>query len=350
MNIKSRHNSSITISIRRLWKEILISVILLLWSNSVFAWGATGHRLIGQAAVAALPDEIPAFLREGAAVQAVGELAREPDRWKGSGKTHDSDRDGAHFLDLGDDGHVLAGPTLATLPATREEYDAQMRAAGADSWKAGWLPYAIVDGWQQLAKDFAYWRVDDWAAQNVPDPDHRAWFAADRRARQALILSDLGDLAHYVGDGSQPLHLTSHFNGWGEGPNPEGFTQSRLHAMFEGAFVHDHVTLAQVTAAMGAPADCGCAIAVRVAGYLAATNAQVAPLYRLQKTGAFGADPHPGEVFATARLAAGAGELRDLVLMAWRASADEAVGWPAIKASDVASGAFDPYPSLYGAD
>ena len=24
---------------------------------------------------------------------------------------------------------------------------------------AGYLPYSIVDGWQQLVKDFGYWRV-----------------------------------------------------------------------------------------------------------------------------------------------------------------------------------------------
>ena len=37
---------------------------------AVSAWGNTGHRLIGVAAVRALPDELPAFLRTpGAAAE-----------------------------------------------------------------------------------------------------------------------------------------------------------------------------------------------------------------------------------------------------------------------------------------
>ncbi|MGI8840105.1 MAG: hypothetical protein ACR2F8_04895 [Caulobacteraceae bacterium] len=176
----------------------------LLLVGQALAWGATGHRIIGRLAIETLPPDLPAFLRGPAAAQAVGELAREPDRWKGAGRMHDADRDPGHFLDLGDDGKVMGGPALAALPATREGYDTALRAVGADSWKAGWLPYSIIDGWQQLAKDFAYWRVDTAAARKVADAGHRAWFAADAAERQALILRDLGVLGHYVGDASQP--------------------------------------------------------------------------------------------------------------------------------------------------
>lgn len=52
---------------------------------SVSAWGNTGHRLIGMAAVRGLPEEMPAFLRTPAAATEVGELSREPDRTKGVG-------------------------------------------------------------------------------------------------------------------------------------------------------------------------------------------------------------------------------------------------------------------------
>ena len=44
------------------------------------------------------------------------------------------------------------------LPVTREAYDTQLRARGFTQYKAGYLPYSIVDGWQQIRKDFAYWR------------------------------------------------------------------------------------------------------------------------------------------------------------------------------------------------
>ena len=66
----------------------------------VSAWGNSGHRLIGIAAVRALPDELPAFLRTPGAVAEVGELSREPDRTKGGGQPHDRERDTAHFVDM----------------------------------------------------------------------------------------------------------------------------------------------------------------------------------------------------------------------------------------------------------
>ncbi len=314
------------------------------------AWGSTGHRIIGRLAMETLPPNVPAFLRTQAARDAIGELAREPDRWKAAGKAHDSDRDPGHFLDLGDDGRVLGGPTLAALPATREEYEAALRAAGADSWKAGYLPYSIIEDWQQLAKDFAYWRVDTAAAAHTAVRAHRAWLLADAREREALTLRDLGTLAHYVGDGSQPLHVSEHFNGWGPFPNLRGYTQDRVHAPFEGAFVRAFVSEAAVRKAMTPAMDCRCSIETRTEAYLAHTNSYVGPFYDLYKAHAFsGPDPR-GEAFAAERLAAGASELRDLVAAAWRASARDNVGWPAVSVGDVEAGKVDPYDSLFGVD
>jgi hypothetical protein len=63
---------------------------------------------------------------------AIGEYAREPDRWKGSGKIHDTDRDAAHFLDLDDQGKMFGGPPsrskLCRRPAI--DYETALRAAG----------------------------------------------------------------------------------------------------------------------------------------------------------------------------------------------------------------------------
>ncbi|RYG84403.1 MAG: S1/P1 Nuclease, partial [Alphaproteobacteria bacterium] len=73
---------------------------------AVSAWGNTGHRLIGIAAMRGLPDEMPAFLRTPGAAADVGELAREPDRWKGAGQPHDRERDTAHFIDMDDNAFV----------------------------------------------------------------------------------------------------------------------------------------------------------------------------------------------------------------------------------------------------
>jgi hypothetical protein len=42
--------------------------------------------------------------------------------------------------------------------------------------------------------------------------------------------------------------------------------------------------------------------------------------------------------FATKQLALAAGEVRDLTVLAWRAAADQGVGYPAIPLKDIESG------------
>jgi hypothetical protein len=252
---------------------------------------------------------------------------------------------------MDDDGLVLGGPTLATLPETRVAYETALRAAGTDSWKAGYLPYAIIDGWQQLEKDLIYWRIDRAAADKVADPAHRAWFRADLAERQVLIIRDLGVLGHYVGDGSQPMHVSVHYNGWGANrPNPQGYTQAHIHTPFEGPFVHDHVDAAAVRADMTAPHDCHCQIAAWTAAYLSETFTQVIPLYELYKTVGFETGDPRWRTFAAARLAAGADALRNCVIAAWRESATGKAAWPAVSVADVEAGKVDPYDALYGTD
>jgi hypothetical protein len=334
-------------------KIVLTTAILavaLFSGDQALAWGSTGHRLIGREAVLALPDELPGFLRAASAADAVGELAREPDRWKGAGAVHDSDRNPAHYVNPGDDGVIAGGPSMRSLPPTRDAYEAALRAVGTNSWKVGYLPYAIIDGWQQLAQDFAYWRADTAGAAKSADPAHRAWLRADGTEREALILRDLGTLAHYVGDGSQPLHVTVHYDGWGPFPNPGGYTQQRVHVPFESEFVSRNVTADGVRAAMAPYRDCRCDIADWTSAYLGATAAQVGPFYELEKAGGFGPGDGRGRAFATQRVAAGAAALRDLVVDAWRASAARRVGWPAVSVADVEAGKADPYDSLYGID
>lgn len=314
------------------------------------AWGASGHRIIGQTAVAALPSELPGFLHTPQAIADAGELSREPDRSKAAGKVHDSDRDPGHFLDLSDDGTVLGGPRLDALPPTRADYETALRAAGVDSWKAGYLPYSIVDRWQQLAHDFAYWRILKAAEANRAWANHKAWFDADRRRREAQILEDIGQLSHFVGDGGQPLHVSVHYNGWGEFPNPAGYTLARVHGPFEGELVRASVRPREVAARLSPPRPCQCAIERRTADYLAGTNRLVIPFYELEKAGGLKAGDPRGPAFARDQLARSASELRDQIVQAWDASADEAVGWKPVLPADVAAGRVDPYPSLYGTD
>jgi hypothetical protein len=299
------------------------------------AWADTGHRLVTRVGLERLPADLPAFLRTPEAIETMTELGREMDRSRSAGQPHDANLDPGHFLDLDDERRVMGGPPLYDLPATRAAYEKALQAAGTDSWKAGYLPYAILEGWQQLVKDFGYWRVLRVGEALSPRPEDRAWFAADRRRREALIVRDLGVWSHYVADASQPLHVTVHYNGWGDGPNPFGMTQEKIHAPFEGEFVRSNVTLDAVRAAVPAPDPCTGQVRECVLDYLAETYRYVLPLYRRWGEGEFRRRDPEAVAFATERVAAGAGALRDLVARAWQESATASVGYPSITVRSV---------------
>ncbi|MCA0358302.1 MAG: S1/P1 Nuclease [Proteobacteria bacterium] len=335
-------------------KVLALAAALATPATSALAWGASGHRVVGVVAASSLPSDVPAFLRTPTAIAAIGEYAREPDRWKGSGKIHDTDRDSAHFLDIDDQGRMYGGPmfTVATLPPTRADYETALRAVGQDAWKAGYLPYAIIDGYQQLVKDFTYWRILTAVVKIEKDATRLAYYKADLKRREELLLRDLGVWAHYVGDASQPLHLSVHYNGWGDYPNPNGYTNSRqIHSQFEGPLAKAVGDQASIQALVPAYQACDCSIETRVVGYLTETWKQTEPLYQLEKAGALVATDPRGKAFVQTRIAAGATALRDLVVDAWSASAKGTIGYrPEISVADVESGKADPWLDLYGKD
>ena len=323
---------------------------LLLTSTAAGAWGSTGHRLIGRLGVETLPTEIPAFLRQPGVIAGMGELSREPDRSRGAGQPHDEDLDPGHFQDLEDDGHTLGGPLISEMPVNRDAFSVAVRAGGQDLHKAGWLYYNLLDGYEQLAKDFGYWRVDVVGEKRGATAKEREWYAGDRKLRELIITRDLGYWSHFVGDASQPMHASVHYNGWGHYPNPHDYTQDKIHVPFEGPYVHDNVTETGVRAAMPGPSDCKASMSQCMAQYLLTTQKQVEPLYALWTAGGFKPGDKRGVDFATVRVAAGAAMLRDLVVRAWHDSRDQTVGYPGVKVSDIEGGAHLDFGAMYGDD
>lgn len=320
-------------------------------TSRALAWGYTGHVLINRDAAAALPGELPAFVRDPTAIDVIAALGPELDRSKGAGKSHDADSDPGHYLDVGDDAAIAGGPLLAALPPTREAYDTALRAAGTDQYKMGFLPYAISDGWEQVVKDFAYWRYDDIGSRAAAAPADRDWFGADRNRRETLTIRDIGVWGHFVGDASQPLHVSVHYNGWGRFANPRGYSTDRtLHARFEGAFVREHVTAASVGAMMTPYRALDGSIESEVARYLSATNGRVAQLYDIELAHGFASGSPEAVAFATRCVADGASELRDLVVDAWRSSTTATVGYPEVRMQDVLSGSVVPQRRALGSD
>jgi hypothetical protein len=326
-------------------KVLMASVAAVAVCSAAWGWGADGHRMIATVAVQSLPEDLPDFVRSPAAAEEVGYLAPEADRVKGAGRSFDAENSPGHFVDAGDD-LTVAGVPLKKLPVSREEYSTALRAAGTTEYKQGYLPYEIIQGHQRLAKDFAYWRVAAWGEKNAKTAEQRAWYAKDRVMREKIVLHDLGTWSHFVGDGSQPMHVTVHFNGWGKYPNPEGFTEAKIHSPFESTYVHGAISEKEIAKAMPAYRDCKCQIWDRTADYMIATQAEVAPVYRLEKKVGLSKHSPDMDAMVTKELGRGAAELRDMIIDAWKKSADMSVGYPEKKVSEIIGGGADPLDSL----
>src|SRR5215510_15144782 len=117
-------------------KAWLALVALVAGAKDCWAWGATGHEWVSGIAIEKLPDSLPAFVRTPEAAAEIAILGRELDRSKGAGRTHDAERDPAHYVDLADDGKVMGVLSLKDLPSTREDYDADLRKKGFTQYKA----------------------------------------------------------------------------------------------------------------------------------------------------------------------------------------------------------------------
>jgi hypothetical protein len=291
--------------------------------ESAQAWGLKGHSIIGTAAVAHLPQDLPAFMRGQAAKDEIVYLQSEEDRLKiGVAQDRAWAREWTtdHYLEIGDDGTVAGVFSLNALPATRDDYIKALAESPkhVDAYSVGFAPYAILEGYEQVRADFALWRL-------AP--------AGEKAERAKLTVHDIGMFAHFVGDGSQPLHMSVHFNGWGKYPNPAGYTTSRtFHADYEDVFVDAHLSAADVVPLVRPATTFTDVPLVEIGRYLSATSAQVVPLYELAKHGAL-APGGPSDAqnavikLSAVQLAAAATMLDSLIETAWHASA-------ALKAGD----------------
>jgi hypothetical protein len=252
---------------------------------------------------------------------------------------------------VGDDLKISGGPLLSALPANREAFDAALRKVGSGQYRAGYLPYAIIDGWQQLALDLAYWRADSAGAHWAKTPDDRSWFLKDQYVREGLTIRDLGYLAHFVANGGEPMNVSVHANGWGNYPNPQNFSRAKdLRARFEGSVVRSRITGIEISAAMAPYRDCRCSIQQRVSDFLLATQKQVLNLFRIEKSGGLSGDTSDGRSFVVSRLVTATSELRDLIVDAWRTSHGFSVGSPAIAVRDIEAGKTNAFESMHGSD
>lgn len=267
------------------------------------AWDLEAHRLVNQLALTALPKDFPTFVHGVSNADRIAFLASEADRWRNVPDPVMKQSGGSwtdHFFDI----EYLpdAGIDLDTLTSFRFDFVVQFaagRAANAHKFAPidpaknrdhtqewpGFAPWAITEYFGRLRSAFSYLKVFE--ELGTPDEVLNA---------QANIVYLMGVVGHYVGDCSQPLHTTKHFNGWA-GENPKGYTRwNGLHSWIDGFAARAGIKFADLSprlaavqpVALVARQDGRDPLFVAVLDYIRAQNTKVEPLYQLEQRGQLG--------------------------------------------------------------
>jgi hypothetical protein len=293
---------------RRLAVSFVLIVVLASLNiiQDASAWGDEGHRFVNRVAAERMPEEVPPFFRSAGA--RLSFLGPEPDRWRDREEVFKALREGTgadHFIDIDRTEHFQA------LPNDRYQYADSLLKQGKAPKDIGFLPYAILEGYQKVQVLFRLWR----GTRNE----------AERAQIEQNVIYYAGVLGHYVADGSQPLHTTIHYDGWTTSDNPDNFTREALHWRFEGEYVRASVKpeefapLVKTAVKLDDPfAD--------IMKFLFESNSHVAELYRLEKTARWDQSNRneASKRFVLSRLAAGSQMLANLWLTAWVNSASGA--------------------------
>ena len=293
---------------------VAVALVPMLLVEQSIAWGNDGHKMINRLAAAALPADVPEFLRSQSALEAMEYYGPEPDRWKGQLEPELSQAGSPeHFMDM-EWADLIGGP----LPRRRYDFVRALAFAQKSHVEIPLTPEKV--GLQPYVTDEYYERIK--AAMR----EYRGLVAAhkDTKPVEAEIVFLCGIMGHFVADGSQPLHATIQYNGW-TGENPNGYTTDhRIHAQFESQFVSDAVKPAKDVAPLIAkePKVLGDVFEEYVT-YLRHSGSLVEKTYQLEKAGGFtGQGSAESRAFVDERLAAGATELRDIIYTAWVRSGD----------------------------
>ena len=304
-------NKNLSVCLRR---AAVFTLLPLLAVPPSFGWGDTGHKMINKLGAESLPSDVPAFLRAPGAIDEIEYLGPEPDRWRSSAEPElNAEQAPDHFINL------EYADTIGPLPRRRYDYIAALTAAEIthpdiarelQPDKVGFQPYITNEIWERLKSAMRNYR--ELEAQH-----------ADTKPVEAAIIFYAAWMGHYVGDGSQPLHVSRDYDGWIEKENPNGYaTEHGIHSKFESTFVTANLTAANVRPLMTPVHPVSDEWDAYLA-YLRHTGSLTERLYQLDKEHGFdGAGTPAGKQFTAERLAAGASMLRDLIYSAWLESAE----------------------------
>lgn len=256
-------------------------------------WWAGGHETVAEAAAARLPDDVPAFFRNGG--KHLAHFAVDPDRWKNRELNFlRREEEGNHFLDTEDlEGKKL--PDTHRFDAMKMIYTDLKKEPN----KVGLLPYAIVENYEKLVVGFYDYRKNPTNA-SVP--------------MKCLVHG--GVLCHYTGDAAMPLHTTRDFDGKNQ---PDGTVKQKgIHAKIDAFPERNKITAEEVCRGLEAKKIDD--VWAHVNKFLAESHTHVEKCYEFDAAGAFDKPTAESRAFVLARVRAGAQFTLDLWYTAWLAS------------------------------
>jgi len=327
----------------RVARNTLLAAAIFLCALSARAWDYEAHRAINLTALSAMPPDFPAFLKTAQVTERIGFLSGEPDRWRNNNNpslrhinqsehffdVEELDPLGMKFADLSQFRYVFI-QQLTRAQAARPEVPPKVppeKDKDAIGPFPGFLPWAIAENYGKLQSGFSALRAFE---QHGGTPVEIA------NARENIICI-MGAMGHYVGDATQPLHVTKHFNGWA-GDNPNNYTTSRrFHSWIDGGFfaktgAFDLAAFEQrikpaerLPTSIKDPAGRD-PIFVQIIAFMTAQNNQVEPLYALEKAGKLDAESSgakEGRAFLENQLDVAAKMLADLWYTAYKTAPDD---------------------------
>lgn len=334
------YSGAAIIVMKKKFVPIVAFVILAFSTFPASAWDYEGHRAVNQLALASLPKDFPAFVKTREAAERIAFLAGEPDRWRNMGDdlplAHFNGPD--HYIDL--EQLEDYGLTPQTLPIFRHDLTAKLaveRAAHPEKFPVidpaknkdhtreliGFAPWAIAEYCGKLKSSFSYLK----AFQNYGGTPEEISNA------QQNIIYIMGVMGHYVGDCSQPLHVTKHHHGW-VGDNPHGYTtSSSFHGWIDGGFFRKmggikvetlvgKIRPAKIVGDPLKPDD----LFRQIMTYLLETEKEIEPLYQLDKDGKLTPENEKageGRAFLDGQLVKGGQMLGDLWYSAWQQATED---------------------------
>lgn len=281
------------------------------------AWGVVAHKVVNQAAVAALPANGPVFLKKYA--DYVGKTSSMPDTWRSATEPFAKILEDPNHGWFREQFAVMENPPRSRYEFVLELHNAHLEQRKSDPQAAartnirwtGSLPYAAMESYGRLVANMRSLRraIKDGA-------DVAIW--EQNCAYEAAVLG------HYIGDGSQPLHVSENSDGW-RGDNPNGYTSDRnIHGRFESRFVEMiGLTEGDVADRIPAVARQSGDMFDTILAFVDEAHSHMEDIYKLEKQGALEDAGHTGgREMIYSRVATGAAMLRDMLTRAWTESAN----------------------------